>query len=162
MLLRHLPNFKAIWAFHHMISCLQDFARSYDKIFIWYWIGPQIAPSKLIMQWNVIAASKHPFSIIVFLLQLFHLCSDDIFITWFICWVVCHYEILLLWVRDNLCHFGLWFGSCWDIPLKLILLTHLPPSAAYMRRWTGSALVQVMAWRRTGDKPLPEPMLIYY
>ena len=22
-----------------------------------------------------------------------------------------------------------------------------------------SALVQVMAWRRTGDKPLPEPML---
>ena len=24
-----------------------------------------------------------------------------------------------------------------------------------------SALVQVMAWRRTGDKPLPEPMLTH-
>ena len=24
------------------------------------------------------------------------------------------------------------------------------------------ALVQVMAWRRTGDKPLPEPMLILF
>ena len=36
-----------------------------------------------------------------------------------------------------------------------------PPSATYMHRWTGSTLVQVMAWRRTGDGPLPEPMLIY-
>ena len=25
-----------------------------------------------------------------------------------------------------------------------------------------SALLQVMAWRRTGDKPLPEPMLIQF
>ena len=25
-----------------------------------------------------------------------------------------------------------------------------------------SALVQAMAWRRTGDKPLPEPVLIYW
>ena len=24
------------------------------------------------------------------------------------------------------------------------------------------ALVQVMAWRRTGDKPLPEPMLTHF
>ena len=37
-----------------------------------------------------------------------------------------------------------------------------PPSAAYMRRWTRSALVQVMAWRLSGTKPLPEPMLTYY
>ena len=34
-------------------------------------------------------------------------------------------------------------------------------NAAYMPRRTGPALVQVLAWRRTGDKPLPEPMLIY-
>ena len=27
-----------------------------------------------------------------------------------------------------------------------------PPSAAYMRQWTGPSLVQVMAWRRIGDK----------
>ena len=31
-----------------------------------------------------------------------------------------------------------------------------PPSAAYIRQWTGSHLVQVI-----GDKPLPEPVLIY-
>ena len=38
-------------------------------------------------------------------------------------------------------------------------LTHLPPSAAYMHRWTGSALVQVMACHLIGTKPSPEPML---
>ena len=32
---------------------------------------------------------------------------------------------------------------------------------AYMCQCTGTAFVQVLAWRRTGDKPLPEPMLIY-
>ena len=36
-----------------------------------------------------------------------------------------------------------------------------PPSAAYMRRWTRSALVQVMACRLFGCKPLHEPMLTY-
>ena len=34
-----------------------------------------------------------------------------------------------------------------------------PPSAAYMRQWTGSAFVQVMACRLFGAKPLSEPML---
>ena len=35
------------------------------------------------------------------------------------------------------------------------------PSAAYMRQWTGPALVQVMACRLFGAKPLPEPILAY-
>ena len=35
------------------------------------------------------------------------------------------------------------------------------PSAAYMRKWSGSALVQVMACRLLGAKPLPELMLTY-
>ena len=35
------------------------------------------------------------------------------------------------------------------------------PCAAYMRQETGSALVQVMAWRLSAAKPLPEPMLNY-
>ena len=34
-------------------------------------------------------------------------------------------------------------------------------SAAYMRRWTGLLLVQVMACSLFGSKPLPEPMLAY-
>ena len=36
-----------------------------------------------------------------------------------------------------------------------------PPSAAYMRHWTGSSLVHVIACRLFGAKPLPEPMLTY-
>ena len=35
------------------------------------------------------------------------------------------------------------------------------PSASYMRQGTGSTLVQVMACRLFGAKPLPEPMLLY-
>ena len=35
------------------------------------------------------------------------------------------------------------------------------PSAAYMHQWTRSALVQVMACRLFGAKPLLEPMLAY-
>ena len=45
---------------------------------------------------------------------------------------------------------------------RLFLATFLnssPPSAAYIRQWIGSALVQVMACRLFGAKPLPEPML---
>ena len=33
-----------------------------------------------------------------------------------------------------------------------------PPNATYMRQWTGSALVQVMACRLFGARPLPELM----
>ena len=41
----------------------------------------------------------------------------------------------------------------------LLMLTH--PSAAYMRRWTVSALVQVVVCRLFGAKPLPEPMVTH-
>ena len=43
----------------------------------------------------------------------------------------------------------------------LILPSPSPLCAAYMRQWTGWALVQIMACRLFGAKPLPEPMLIY-
>ena len=36
-----------------------------------------------------------------------------------------------------------------------------PPSAAYMYLWMGSALVQIMACRLFGAKPLFKPMLVY-
>ena len=35
-----------------------------------------------------------------------------------------------------------------------VKLDSSPPSAAYMRQWTGSALVQIMACRLLGAKPL--------
>ena len=37
-----------------------------------------------------------------------------------------------------------------------------PPSAAYMRQWIRQALVQIMACRLFGAKPLSEPMQDYY
>ena len=40
-------------------------------------------------------------------------------------------------------------------------LTHLPLVPHILRQWTWTALVQVMAWCRTCDKPLPALMLIY-
>ena len=43
--------------------------------------------------------------------------------------------------------------------LDCLILKLISPSAAYMQRWTGSALVPVMACRLFGANPLPEPML---
>ena len=36
-----------------------------------------------------------------------------------------------------------------------------PTSAAYMRQWIGSSLVQLISCRPFGTKPLPEPRLVY-
>ena len=41
-----------------------------------------------------------------------------------------------------------------QISLKFITMSPIDRKAAWK-----AALVQVMAWRRTGDKPLPEPMV---
>ena len=49
----------------------------------------------------------------------------------------------------------------WILPSQASDINSSPPSAAYMRQWTGSTLVQVMACRLFGAKPLPEPMLDY-
>ena len=47
-------------------------------------------------------------------------------------------------------------GSSWTIAM----LNSSPPSAAYMRQWIRSALVQIMAWRLFAAKPLSlKPML---
>ena len=44
---------------------------------------------------------------------------------------------------------------------KFSNLNSSPPSAAYMRQWIGSALVQIMACRLFGAKPLSKPLLGY-
>ena len=49
-------------------------------------------------------------------------------------------------------------GKLGEKNLNNLTINSSPPSAA---RWTGSALVQVMACHIIGAKPLPEPMLIY-
>ena len=52
----------------------------------------------------------------------------------------------------------------WKCFLKLItceFVDTLRPGDVYMRLWTGSSLVQVIAWCQEVVKPLPEPMLSY-
>ena len=43
----------------------------------------------------------------------------------------------------------------------VFVIKSVPPSAAYLRQWAGSALVQIMACRLYGTKPLSEPMTQY-
>ena len=45
--------------------------------------------------------------------------------------------------------------------IQVVNLNSSSPSAAYMRQWTRSALVQAMACRLFGVNPLPEPILTY-
>ena len=65
-------------------------------------------------------------------------------------------SFLYLWEKKSIRH-----SSLLSIKLqnKHDWLNSSPPSAAYMHRWTGSALVQIMACRLDGAKPLSEPML---
>ena len=46
-------------------------------------------------------------------------------------------------------------------PNDLQRLNSSPPSATYMRQWMRSVLVQIMACRLCGTKPLSKPMLSY-
>ena len=46
-----------------------------------------------------------------------------------------------------------------NVLMQCIIFNPLRPSDAYMRRWTGSSLVQIMACRLFGAKPLSELML---
>ena len=52
-------------------------------------------------------------------------------------------------------------AHCQPFYLGLNMLTHLPPSAAYIRQRIRSALVQIIACRLFGAKPLSKPMLDY-
>ena len=63
---------------------------------------------------------------------------------------ISHYKMFENYLFENAATFP---GSQW--------VNSLRPSDAYMRRWTGSSLVQIMACRLFGAKPLSEPMLEY-
>ena len=55
-------------------------------------------------------------------------------------------------------------GLMWDRGYSIANAQWLPQYCtifAYMRRWAGSSLVQIMACRLFGAKPLSEPMLEY-
>ena len=48
-----------------------------------------------------------------------------------------------------------------DICQGFVYIDSSPPSAANMRRWKGATLIQIMALRLFGAKPLPETTLAY-
>ena len=60
------------------------------------------------------------------------------------------------------------FQHCWVtisvMPQTNIIVNSLRPSDAYMRRWSGPWLVQIIDCRLFGAKPLPKPItyLIFY
>ena len=52
-----------------------------------------------------------------------------------------------------------WFEFWWLLMPWILSLKSSPLSAAYMRQWIGSALVQIMACRLFGAQPLSKQML---
>ena len=66
--------------------------------------------------------------------------------------LTCHYGPEL---GQNQASYGLWWHTDW----KCINRSSL--SDVYMHQWIGSVLVQIMAWRRPGVKPLSEPKMTY-
>ena len=44
---------------------------------------------------------------------------------------------------------------------RIFIINSSPPSAAYMRWWSGSPLIQIRACRLDGTKPSSEPVLAY-
>ena len=68
-----------------------------------------------------------------------------------------HYDVTVMIHHCNM-------GTGWKTAARWLpqnLIKSLRPSDAYMRRWTGSSSVQIMACRLFGAKPLSEPMLEY-
>ena len=63
-------------------------------------------------------------------------------------------------IRKKLQHTTLNFMMQWSTEIKKNLNSS-PPSATYMRQLVGSTLVQIMACRLFGAKPLSQPMLRY-
>ena len=70
-----------------------------------------------------------------------------------------------IWERRSLCwdvsQASMISTKIWSSQAEFSLINLFPSSTAYMRRWTGSASVQIMACRLDGTIPLSKPMLTY-
>ena len=68
-----------------------------------------------------------------------------------------------LWINlyENIHHTQLIIYFMWNSVFLATLLTQRGRWRIYMRQWTGSALVQIVACPLSGAKPLPELMVIY-
>ena len=78
---------------------------------------------------------------------------------------------LLPWLIHIFCHLKDQiqdqFGANGEIQIMVpgwantCVINSSPPSAAYMRQWIGSALIEIMAYRLFSVKSLSKPMLGY-
>ena len=64
-----------------------------------------------------------------------------------------------IWVTRPRCVNPVLAGK--PLNVEHMLSTHIPPNAADMHQWIGSALVQIMACRLVGADTLSKPMLDY-
>ena len=64
--------------------------------------------------------------------------------------------------KQNGCHFADNSFKCIYLIERVCILIHITLFVPEGRIHNKSALVQVMAWRQTGAKPLPEPMMIQF
>ena len=68
-----------------------------------------------------------------------------------------HYLSVLLCTGIDLCFYLLLTQT----QISVNAVNSSLPSAAYMRQWIGSALVQIMGCRLFGAEPLSNPVLVY-
>ena len=71
-----------------------------------------------------------------------------------------HFGIVLTTKSQATVEIIIYHHKAWYMAKEDVVHSY-PPSAAYMRQWIGSALVQIMACRLFGAKPLSKPMLGY-
>ena len=73
------------------------------------------------------------------------------------------YTLKYFEAKNEYVFFFVIIDQIWNIKgLLRFTFDAISPSAAYMRQWIGSALVQIMACRLFGTKPLSKPVLGYY
>ena len=89
------------------------------------------------------------------------------------CVTICHRQATMsyyndTWWHSNVCSAFIGYGNRLMMfkdqpaPISIIIcFNSSPPSAVYVRQWIGWALVQIIACRLFGAKPLSKPMLGY-
>ena len=119
------------------------------------------------IDWLTMLVSIHMTMQYIVVINLYHMISGPA------CHVLYATFAVLRYIRGAVCRFHIgvtllslnyWFDQYNHMRIcdrRLLLINSSPPSATYMCQWNGSVLVQIMACRFFGTKPLSEPTLTY-
>ena len=147
-------KYVCMWAWrspYEIVVFVLGYIGHFRKVFVLV-LGHSMSPSKIFV--SVHSHKGHLQNMFVFALvhkahfkniSIQKLCSVNAFIETF-------------WGALDMC---LTVSLLHNVFMKILIVNSSPPSAAYMRQWTGSASVQIIACRLYDIKPLPEPMLTY-